>query len=112
MISIIELKRRLANGDDRVLFDARGEALDVLVPPDFGPAILLVGPVTDALKTVTPEGLVDQSLDRDEIWAVEGYALTGVVVDRLESSLMTPRELYDAVSDLGFGWQVKTLAES
>ena len=111
MVSILALKQRLVNGEDWVLFDSHGAALEVPVPPDIGAAALLVDPVTDALKTITPQGLVDQSLNRDEIWAVKGFALNLAVVDRLESSEMTSRELYDAVVDLRLSWQVKTMAE-
>jgi len=111
VVSILELKQRLAGGGDWVVFDSRGDALDVAVPPDIGLATLLVVPVTDALKTITTDRLVDQSLDRDKFWAVEGYALNRVVVGRLGSSDLTPRELYDAVSELRLGWQVKALAE-
>jgi len=111
VVSILDLKKRLADGGDWVLFDSRGDPIDILVPPDIGPATLLVGPVIEALKTTTSDGLVDQSLNRDDIWAVEGFALNRVVVDRLESSVMSPREIYDAVSNLRYGWQVKVLAK-
>lgn len=111
MVSILELKERLADGGDWVLFDSKGAELDLPVPVDIGPATLLVGPVTDAVKTTTPEGMVDRSLDRDEIWAVEGYALNRVVIDRLEPLVMTADELYEAVTALRLGWQVKPLVD-
>lgn len=111
MVNIIELKRRLADGGDWALFDSHGEALGVLVPPDIGPATLLVAPVTDAVKTTTSDGLVNQSLNRDDIWAVQGLALNRVVVDRLDREMMTLREIYDAVVSMRIGWQVKKMAE-
>ena len=111
MVETFESKQRLDTGGDCVLFDSKGVALAATVPPDIGPATLLVAPVTDALNTTTSAGLVDQSLDRDDIWAVKGYALNRVVVDRLESSTMTPRQLVEAVSKLRFGWQGKAMSE-
>lgn len=111
MVSIQELKKRLADGGDWVVFDSDGDPMDLSVPPDIGPATLLVGPVTDAVKTTTPAGLVDRSLDRDDIWAVEGFALNRVVVDRLEAGVMSPDQLYEAVNALRLGWQIKSLSE-
>lgn len=111
VVSILELKERLAQGGNWVLFDSHGVAIETPIPGDLGPATLLVAPVIDALKTTNSDGLVDRSLNRDDIWAVKGFALNRVVVDRLEPVSMAPRQLFDAISDLRFGWQVKALAE-
>ena len=93
------------------IVDSHGVAIETPIPGDLGPATLLVAPVIDALKTINSDGLVDRSLNRDDIWAVKGFALNRVVVDRLEPVSMGPRQLFDAISDLRFGWQVKALAE-
>jgi len=111
VVSIIELKERLAAGGNWVLVDSQGGSMDMSIPRDLGPATLLVAPVTDALKTTSCDGFVDRSLNRDDIWAVKGFVLNRVVVDRLEPIAMDPRQLYEAVSDLRMGWQVKALAE-
>lgn len=111
MVNILELKQSLADGGDWVLFDPYGETLDLPVPPDVGPATLLVGPIADAVKTMTPGGMVERSLDRDDIWVVEGYALNRVVIDRLEPVVMSMNELYEAVTALRLGWQIKPLSE-
>ncbi len=81
------------------------------IPPDIGPATLLVSPVTDALKTVF-DGLVEGSLDRDSVWGVEAFALNRVVISKLDGDQeLSPLDLHEAVSNLAFGWQVAPMPE-
>lgn len=111
LLDISALNARLGEGENWVLFDIAGTPFDLPVPRDIGPATLLVSPVTDALKTMSEDGLVVESLDRANVWSVVGYALNRVVLKKLDHVNMSPDQLYEAVVGLRLGWQVKDLAE-
>lgn len=102
MISISRLREGLSG--NRVVFDANGDVVDVDVPDDIGPTTLLVAPVIDALKRLEDDRV--ESLDRDEVWAVEAIALDGNVLQRLGEGEMTVEGLLEAVRDLGYSWQI------
>lgn len=106
MIDLSTLKSRIHGGEAWVVFRDTGEIVPTTVPAGYGPAILLVAPVTDALKTVSAEELVEASLDRDATWAVIGFALSRTVVDALEGESMSSEELYGAVREAGHDWEI------
>jgi len=97
-----ELKERLGAGS-RVTARPSGE---VVAGPARGAsgATLIVSAPTDALKTCDG-GLITGSVDRDQVWAIEAFTLSGAVLGRLEGE-MAPWELVDAVADLGVEWEV------
>lgn len=102
MLSVSELEDRL--GDENwVVVRPSGEIVEMEIPSGIGPATLIVGAVTDALK-VREGRLITGSLDRDEVWAVEAFAINRVVLDRLEG-VMEPMDLYRAVVDIGLAWR-------
>lgn len=103
MLNVSVLESRLGDGD-WVVVRPSGEVVDMEIPINIGPATLIVSVVGDALKKVE-DGLVTGSFDRDSVWAVSAFALNRVVIRRLEGEF-TPLGLYDAVLDLGLGWQV------
>lgn len=106
VISISWLRENLKG--DWVAFDHHGAPVDVEIPATIGPAALLVTPVTDAVKRV--RGGEVESLDRDQMWAVEAIVLNRVVLRRFEDGEMTTDELLAAVRDLGFSWQVSPIS--
>jgi hypothetical protein len=106
VISTSRLKASLVG--DRVVFDERGEPIEVEVPTTIGPAALLVSSVTDAVKRVV-EGRIE-SLDRDGVWAVEAIVLNQVVLRRLEDDEMTPTELLARVRELGYAWEINPVS--
>ena len=91
------------------MFGADGSRIDTEVFNDSGRAALLVTTVTDAVRTVTPDGLVAGSLDRESLWAVEGFALTAAVVRALPELEFTPEGLLEAVANLGTEWDVRVI---
>jgi hypothetical protein len=103
VISVPELQAGIGSGDWIVL-TPEGEIIEMKIPKDIGPATLMVGPVTDALKTVE-DGRIVGSVDRERVWNVEAIALNRVVVRRLEARELTPGELYDTVRGFGLAWQ-------
>lgn len=102
MISLSRLRDSLVG--DRVAFDERGEALEGDVPASSGPATLLVGPVTDAVKRRDGDAVV--SLDRDAVWVVVGIVLDREVLQELGEDEIGAGELLEAVERLGYTWQV------
>lgn len=105
MIEIGALRERLGEGD-WVVFDPGGRPLDLAVPPQAGPAILLVSGVTDAVKQVDDDGLIAGSVDRRRLWAVEAFLLNRVVLESLEDETLRTEWLLEAVPRTGFAWQV------
>lgn len=75
--------------------------MEVQVPEDFGPAVLLVAPVTDALKKVSPDGLVEGSVDRGSILQVEGIALDAATIAGLDEDELQMAPLICAVIENG-----------
>ena len=89
-------------------FDEGGEPVDVEIPATIGPAAFLVTPVTDAVKRVI-DGRIE-SLDRDQMWAVEAIVLNRVVLRRLGDQEMTTGELLSRVRELGYAWQISPVS--
>lgn len=107
MISITRLTETLVG--DWVVFDERGDPVDAEVPTSTGEAALLVSPLTDAVKRMV-DGAV-HSLGRDQMWMVEAVVLNRVVLDRLDRETMNIEDLLQAVSGLGYSWQVSPVVD-
>jgi hypothetical protein len=110
MLDILALRRR-ARSHRRVILDSGGapsRARDIADPG--APAVLIVGEVTEAVKH-TEAGQIVGSVDRAQLWAVEGIILAGEVLDRLPDELESATDLIQAVTDAGYRW-VKTRASS
>lgn len=102
MISTARLLAALHGG--HVAFDTQGNPVEIDLADVRGPATLLVAPVTDAVKRLR-DGVVE-SLDRDEMWVVEAMVLEGDVLRHLGEVDLTADELWAAVEEAGFAWQV------
>lgn len=102
MIPIASLSRDSTG--DRVVFDHRGDPVDIDLSLTTGPAVLVVAPVTDAVKRVE-RGQVE-SLDRDGVWSIEAIAIDRFVLQRLEADEMSAEELLTAVPELGYPWEI------
>lgn len=106
VISISRLRDALVG--DRLVFDQHGDPVEHEIPETTGPAVLLVAPVTDAVKRV--EARQVESLDRDGMWAVEAIVLDRSVLNRLGDDEITAEDLLSAVRDLGFSWEVSPIS--
>ena len=109
MLTVSRLQEMLGEDRDWIFVRPTGEPVDMEVPPNLGPATMLVSSMTDALKTVSKDGFVDGSIDRDSVWIVEAFALSRAVVQLLEGEEMSARDLHGSVMGLQFGWQVRKL---
>lgn len=105
MIDISALRKLIEAGESYVIFDARGNILDRRELAEVGRAVLIATPLTDAVKLVVG-GLVQDSLDRDTLWSIEGFGLGREVMLAVDESVATPEALIDAVTRAGFEWQV------
>jgi hypothetical protein len=93
----------------RVVFDKSGAPVDLEAPDDVGPATFLVTGVTDALKLVA-DGMVEGSVDRSRMWAVEAIILDRVVLERLGPRRLSFEDLLTEVRQLGFAWQISQIS--
>lgn len=107
VISISRLREHIVG--DRVVFDRQGNPADVDVTHARGHAVLVVAPVTDAVKRV--EGGRVESLDRDRMWAVEAIALGKVVLEQLDVDELSVEELLAAVPRMGYSWEISPNAD-
>jgi hypothetical protein len=97
--------RRLAAGSPVLAIDHRGRPLDIDgLPEELRVPGLLVSPVAEAVKRVEAGRLV-ADLDRDSMWAVQGFVLGMSVLDGLGNADYSAEELIRAVSSAGFDWQ-------
>lgn len=106
MLSIAALRAHAEDEDGWVVVRVSGEIVAATTSSRFSSPTLLVAPVTDALKVVSPSGLVEGSLDRDTTWRVSGFALDASTLAALEVDRVEARDLYTAVTDLGVRWAV------
>jgi hypothetical protein len=106
VISTSRLKAGLA--DDWVAFNESGDLIEIEVPTTIGPAAFLVTAVTDAVKRVV-DGQIE-SLDRNQMWAVDAIVLNQVVLRRLEDEELTASELIARVRELGYAWQISPVS--
>lgn len=88
---------------ERAIFDNRGRRARGTLPE--APAVLVAKRVTDAVKSAD-RGFITGGLDRDELWAVEGFALSGEVVEALGADEIDPADLVERVGELGYDWLV------
>ena len=89
-----------------MVIDHRGEEKGAEWVPDDAPvAGLLVGKVSEAVKQVEA-GQVIEYLNRDALWAVEGFVLGRAVLEAIPEGDYLAGELVDAVVAAGFAWQV------
>lgn len=88
------------------VFSADGEILAGGVPDSFASATVLVADVTDALKSISLEGLVQGTIDRGSVARLEAFVLSAETLRMLEDDDLDPAGLIRAVSDLGVEWGV------
>jgi hypothetical protein len=104
MISSETLRLVARGGSGPVLIDNSGQPYRVDGLPDNASVpSLVVGKVTEAVKQVET-GTIVQYLDREALWAVEGFLLDRDVVDSLPDDVDSPERLIDAVREAGFEW--------
>jgi 2-C-methyl-D-erythritol 4-phosphate cytidylyltransferase len=107
VIDLRSLLELTTTGQPCVAIDADGALLEDLELDVSDPAVLFVAPVTDAVKVVAG-GLVHDSLDRETLWAIEGFQLTREVLLALDDGVTSSQSLIDRVIEAGFQWQVIT----
>jgi hypothetical protein len=100
------LLRELLGDSDTILVDTSGGSHEVEgLPHDAVPPALVVANVTEAVKQVE-DGLVAGYLDRDAMWAVDGFVLSREVVSSLPEAVDSVASLIEAVTRAGFRWNV------
>jgi 2-C-methyl-D-erythritol 4-phosphate cytidylyltransferase len=87
------------------VIDADGALKEGVAPEASDPAVLIASPVTDAVKVVSG-GLVQDSLDREALWSIEGFQLQREVLLALDNSVTSPQSLIEQVIEAGFQWHV------
>jgi hypothetical protein len=95
-----------ATREGRVAVDKHGSALVGPMAYLPGPAVLIVEPLTDALKLVEDDGLVVDSIDRAVVSRVVAIVLGETVLQTLPDGPIPLAELIDAVGEAGFEWAI------
>ena len=100
------LSQRASSGEGPTVIDHRGEqvALEWL-PADVPVPGLLVGRVNEAIKQMET-GRVIHYLNRDALWAVQGFVLDPGVLRAIPEGEYSARDLLDAVVAAGYEWRV------
>lgn len=88
-----------------------GEPLDDVDTSTLNGPTLLVAPVSDALKEVSPEGIVVAHLDRATVWEVVAYYLDPPTCQRLASEKVGVERIHQFIIDEGPGWHSRPVEE-
>lgn len=104
MISTRPWRERLVDGAATIVVDTTGAPYPVEgLPVDTTAPALVVGRVSEAVKEVEQETVVGY-LNRDAIWAVEGFVLSEDVVSILPDEVESASRLIELVTGAGFSW--------
>lgn len=104
MITSENLRQMVESAPDRMLISNSGELYEVDdLPDDTVIPALVVNRVSEAVKQVE-SGAVVHYLNRDALWAIEGFLLDRNVVDSLPDDVTTSTRLIEAVRQAGFEW--------
>ena len=104
-MTVSTIRRLLGDGRDRLVIDAHGRPLELSLSDDIGPAAVVVAPPSDAVKVVSEDGTVVESLDRDDLWAVEAFVLDRALAQAWDRDVTSPLELFQLVRRAGHSWQ-------
>jgi hypothetical protein len=100
-----DIRGLLSETSGAVMLGIDGESLDFLELGVPAAPTLLVAPVTDALKTVSDDGIVTGSLDRDDMWRVVAYHLDEKTARQLAEREVGLERIHQEVVDMGLTWQ-------
>ncbi|HSJ85192.1 MAG TPA: hypothetical protein VLA91_15430 [Acidimicrobiia bacterium] len=106
MISTILWRNRLGDGSTPIVVDITGAPFQVEgLPEDVVVPALVVGKVSEAVKEVDGE-MVVAYVNRDTMWAVEGFVLSEDVTSALPEEVESAASLIEVVTGAGFAWSV------
>ncbi len=93
----------LGLGRDPVSFGVTGEEGD---PPTLdGPAVMVVAPVTDALKLVV-DGVVSGPIDRERVAIAVSFSVSRDLLERLGDGQFDAAGLIESIRSLGAEWAI------
>ena len=85
-----------------------GEEIQVDIGASDAPT-LLVASVTDALKTVSGDGFITGSVDRDSAWRILGFCVEPNTAAELGFDVGDADLIYERVVEHGSAWVVHEL---
>lgn len=104
MISTRPWRERLGDGAATIVVDTTGAPYQVEgLPGETAAPALVVGRVSEAVKEVDDHSVVGY-LNRDVMWAVEGFVLSEEVVSILPDEVESASSLIELVTGAGFSW--------
>lgn len=103
------IRDRLSGVSGALVLGVDGEFRDR--PGLAGPSspTLLVAPVTNALKTISADGFVTGSLNREQTWKVLAYHLDEATCHLLAKRDIQIRRIHQDVIDMGLTWQARRI---
>lgn len=111
VLSVSSLRAQAEDRGSPLVFELDGRILASGTDAGLSHPTLLVVPVTDALKEVSGLGVVQRSLDRDEVWRVVAFCLDLPTLSELSLDSVEAADLCQAVADLGVRWEVQLLED-
>ena len=106
VIDLRVLSQRASSGEGPIVIDHRGEPLALQrLSADVPTPGLLVDRVNEAIKQAESGRVVDH-VDRDELWAVEGFVLDAEVLNAIPEGEYSAHDLMAAVVAAGYQWRV------
>ncbi len=95
----------MALGSSVLIVDVDGRPLDTdRLPEDLPVPGLLVRALTEAVKQVEAGRLIND-LDRDAMWAIEGFILDKDLLEGLPDGVYSGEQFIEVVVDAGFTWR-------
>ncbi len=95
----------MASGSSVLMVDLVGRPLETDgLPEDLPVPGLLVRALTEAVKRVEAGRLLDD-LDRDAMWAIEGFILDKDVLEGLPNGVYSSEQFIEVVVEAGFTWR-------
>lgn len=106
-----DLHHRLRESRGGLVFTPHGELVDDVDTSTLTAPTLLVEPVNDALKRLSPDGLVLDHLDRDKVWRVVAYFLDDQTAHTLGTEAVDIAQIHQRVAEIGPGWHARPIAD-
>lgn len=106
-----ELYARMRASSGGLVITVRGELIDYVDTSALTAPTLLVSPVSEALKEVSPDGLVLRHIDREIAWRVDAYYLDDATSHMLGSEEVEIGRIHQRVSESGRSWQARPIED-
>ncbi len=107
-----DLHARMRESSGGLVLTIDGVVVDGFDTSSLSAPTLLVAAVHDAVKEVSPKGMVVSHLDRDATWRVLAYFLDDETSHILGSEEVSVDRIHRRVTELGLDWLARPVLEA